>query len=117
MKHHLVLLAAAALALLAASARAQSPSGGGPGRRMEMLFQGITLTSEQRAKVDSIQKHYREQMPSLTPGTPPDSATREKIRGLLRHQADDIRAVLTPEQQSVFDKNVAAMRARRAGGP
>jgi stress response protein YsnF len=84
---------------------------------MEALFEGITLTADQRAKVDSIQKHYREQMPSFTPGSPPDSATRDKIRGLFRHQMDDIRAVLTADQQQTFDRNVAAMRQRRGGGP
>jgi stress response protein YsnF len=83
---------------------------------MEALFDGITLTADQRAKVDSIQKHYREQMPSFTPGSPPDSATREKVRGLFRHQMDDIRAVLTADQQQTFDRNVAAMRQRRGGG-
>ena len=73
--------------------------------------------ADQQAKIDSIQKHYREQMPSFTPGSPPDSATRERIRGLFRHEIDDFRGVLTPDQQPVFDKNVAAIRQRRGGGP
>lgn len=119
MKRHLAVLSATALALSASPLRAQSPAEGGrgPGRRMEALFAGITLSTDQQAKIDSIQKHYRAQMPSFTPGSPPDSATRERIRGLFRHEIDDFRAVLTSDQQPVFDKNVAAIRQRRGGGP
>lgn len=84
---------------------------------MQMLFQGITLTAAQQQKVDSIQTRYRDQMPSFTPGSPPDSATREKIRALFRHELDDMRALLTADQQAQFDRNVAAMRERRRGGP
>ena len=88
-----------------------------PRWRAERLFKDITLTSAQQAKVDSIQMRYREQMPSFTRGSPPDSATRERVRGLFRHELDDIRGVLTADQQKVFDKNLADMRARRSGGP
>lgn len=117
MKPHRPWLLAALLALTVSPAHAQNPSGRGPGRRMELLFRDITLTAAQQAKVDSIQAHYRAQMPSFTPGSPPDSATREKIRGLFRRQVDDIRAVLTADQQKTFDKNVAEMREGRRGGP
>jgi Spy/CpxP family protein refolding chaperone len=111
-------LLASLLALTVSPARAQNPPRGrGPGGRMELLFKDITLTAEQQAKVDSIRAHYRAQMPSFTPGSPPDSATREKIRGLFRRQVDDLRAVLTADQQKTFDKNVAEMREGRRGGP
>jgi len=50
------------------------------------------------------------------PVSPPDSATREKVRALFRHELDDFRAVLTADQQSTFDRNVEAMRARRGRG-
>jgi len=83
---------------------------------MEILFKDITLTPAQQTKIDSIQSHYREQMPSFTPGSPPDSATRERVRAIFRHELDDFRAVLTSDQQSTFDRNVEAMRARRGGG-
>ena len=46
---------------------------------------------------------------------PPDSATRAKMRDLFRRQDDEIRAVLTADQQKIWDKNVAEMRARRPG--
>jgi Spy/CpxP family protein refolding chaperone len=114
MRKQLALLFATVLA--ASPVLAQNPSGRGPGRQMEGLLRDITLTAEQQAKVDSIRGHYREQMPSFTPGNPPDSGVREKLRGLFRHEVDDIRAVLTADQQKIFDRNVAAMRARRGGG-
>ena len=85
MRVHVVLLWATALGLFASSALAQRPSGRAPGWRAERLFKDITLTSAQQAKVDSIQMRYREQMPSFTRGSPPDSATRERVRGLFRH--------------------------------
>ncbi len=117
MKLHCPLLLAALLALPVSLAYAQNPSGRGPGRRMQVLLNNITLTPAQQAKVDSIQAHYRAQMPSFTPGTPPDSATREQVRGRFRQELDDIRAVLTADQQKVFDKNLAEMRQGRRGGP
>ncbi len=117
MRLHCPLLFAALLALPVSLAYAQNPSGRGPGRRMQLVLKDITLTPEQQAKVDSIQTRYRTQMPSFTPGSSPDSATREKVRGLFRHELDDVRAVLTADQQKVFDKNLAEMRQGRRGGP
>lgn len=110
--------ASVALLLLAASvSTAQSPGanpgGGGFGqRRMQRLLQGITLTAAQQARVDSITAMYRAQMPAFTPGTPPDSATRQKMRELLGNEDEEIRALLTPDQQKTFDANVTAMRNR-----
>ena len=117
MKSYVMLMgiALAALAVFPGRAPAQNPMSRGPSRRMEILFKDITLTPVQQAKIDSIQSHYREQMPSFTPGSPPDSATRERVRALFRHELDDFRAVLTPDQQPTFDRNVQAMRERRRG--
>lgn len=111
-------MALAGLVISPVLTRAQTPpaSNRGPGRRMEILFKDITLTAAQQTKIDSIRLHYREQMPSFTPGSPPDSATRERVRAIFRHELDDFRTVLTPDQQSTFDRNVEAMRARRGGG-
>lgn len=114
----LTLVAAALLAFAATRASAQTPRPRPErGRRVEMLLEGITLTPEQRGKIDSIEAHYRGQMPSFTPGSPPDSATREKVRDLFRRLRDDIRAVLTPDQQRIFDRHAEEMRERRPGGP
>lgn len=103
-----------------AVAGAQSPGGDGAGgggggfsgRRTQRLLQGITLTAQQQATVDSITAKYRSQMPPFTPGTRPDSATRAKMRTLFGNQDEEIRAVLTPDQQKVWDQNVTEMRNR-----
>jgi Spy/CpxP family protein refolding chaperone len=120
MRPHIAILGMALCAIAALAPRAAGqnppPPNRGPGRRMEILFKDITLTPAQQTKIDSIQSHYREQMPSFNPGSPPDSATREKVRALFRHELDDFRAVLTADQQSTFDRNVEAMRARRGRG-
>jgi len=106
------------LVLLAATVAAAQTQGAGPGgdgfaqRRMQRLLQGMTLTAEQQAKVDSITAKYRGQMPAFTPGTPPDSATRAKLRVLFGNQDEEIRALLTPDQQKVWDQNVTEMRNR-----
>ena len=101
------------LMFVATLAVAQAPGGGGfAGRRMERLLQGITLTAEQQVKVDSITAKYRAQLPPFTPGAQPDSATRAKMRTLFGNQDEEIRALLTPDQQKVWDQNVTAMRNR-----
>lgn len=79
-------------------------------RQNEMLFRGITLTEGQKVRVDSIQKAAREANPQpMQMGTPPDSATRAKMAEARRKTMADIRAVLTPEQQMVFDRNLETM--------
>jgi Spy/CpxP family protein refolding chaperone len=108
------ILAAAALVFVASTAAAQGGQGGGmgqaQGRMNEMLFKDITLTDAQKAKIDSIQAKGRTEMQALMQsGGMQDPATREKMMEMRTKQNADIRAVLTPEQQVTFDKNVAAM--------
>jgi len=118
MRIRLAVASGAALLLAASVAAAQSPGGGpgGPGgfgqRRMQRLLQGITLTADQQTQVDSITARYRAQMPAFTPGTPPDSATRQMMRELVGNEDEEIRALLTPDQQKVWDTNVTEMRNR-----
>jgi len=101
---------------------AQTPGGGprGPGRMQAMALQGITLTPAQQAKVDSITAKTRAQMPAMTPGTPPSDADRQKMMSLSTASLKEIRTVLTPDQQAIYDKNVAAiqqqMQQRMQGG-
>jgi Spy/CpxP family protein refolding chaperone len=107
------IVALAGMVALAPAAYAQGGGGGqgGQGRGMQMVMQGITLTDKQKASVDSIQQAYRAQMPAMTPGTPPDSATRAKRMDVMQKQYAAIRTVLTPDQQKTFDKNLEDMRA------
>lgn len=125
-----ILLVAACSFGIAGAAVAQNPPpaggpgqggpGGGPGafaqRRVSMLLQGITLTDVQRARVDSIVAAFVTQMPPMQMGTPPDSATRARRRELIVRQDSTIRAMLTPEQQQAWDRNVQNMPSGRRPG-
>jgi Spy/CpxP family protein refolding chaperone len=125
MKSRIAVVTVALLALSAAAAVAQAPAGppqgqgGGRGgaARMQALLQGITLTAPQQAKFDSIQGAYQSQMPAFTPGSPPDSAAMARRREIGQKRDADLRAVLTPEQQTVWDQNMANMPQRGGRRP
>lgn len=126
-----IAVAVAVLAMGAGAAVAQQnpapPQGpGGPGgpaafaqRRVQTLLQGITVTPAQQARIDSIVTAMTAQMPAFTPGQMPDSASRARRRELTMRQDSTIRAMLTTEQQQVWDRNAANMpqRGGRPGGP
>ena len=82
-----------------------------------MLFVGITLTPAQQERIDAIRAKYRAErgklMPSSSGGGRPDSATRAGMMAMTTKQNAEIRAVLTAEQQKVFDSNIAEQKKRR----
>jgi len=91
--------------------------GGGMGG---MLLKDITLTDAQKAQIKTIREKYMPQQMELRKATqatggPPDEATRTKMMDLQNQQAAEIRALLTADQQTVFDKNLAEMKARMGG--
>lgn len=114
-------LAAAAIVLTAPTAMAQGgPPGGAQGgaqRAMEMMMHGITLTDAQKAKVDSIVAASREESTKLrqemqAAGGPPSDELRAKMTAVTAKRNEAIKAVLTPEQQEQFAKNLANMPQR-----
>ncbi len=127
-----LVLATLATAVVAAPAAAQQGGGrpggmgqGGPGgdpaamqaRQNERLFEGITLSAEQKVKVDSIQTAARTaQQAAMQGGGMRDPETRERMRVQRQATMAAIRGVLTAEQQTKFDANLAAMPAMQAGG-
>jgi Spy/CpxP family protein refolding chaperone len=76
-----------------------------------MLLRGIELSSDQRQRVDSIRAQFRDQMRALWSDGSDREPSRAKMHDLMEQQTSDIRAVLTPDQQKVFDQNVEQMRA------
>lgn len=80
------------------------------------LFKDITLTAQQAAKIDSLRERYIVQYQVFTPGVRPDAATRQHVRDLLRRELAEARAILTAEQQPVWDRNVADVLALLASG-
>lgn len=125
------MLVATALVLVAMPMAAQGGMGGGQGgmgggqgrgamqqRQNEMLFKGITLTDAQRAKVDTLQTAQRTAMQEMMQsGAMQDPAARERVAEMRTKHNNDIRALLTPEQRTQFDKNLAEMPNRGMGGP
>ena len=112
-------LVAFLLALMAVPVAHAQERGQGGERRMQMMFKDITLTAAQKTKVDSILAHYRAEMGPMSQGSRPDSAAMAHRRSLMQKQTADIRALLSREQQPVFDRNLEGMkneRQRRQGG-
>jgi Spy/CpxP family protein refolding chaperone len=127
-------IATLAIALCAASASVASAQaqgdtqqqggarrGGGMGG---MLLKDITLTDGQKEQARTIREKYLPQLMEIrrsvqATGAPPDDATRAKMTDLQTKQTAELRAILTADQQVVFDKNLvemkAAMDARRNG--
>jgi Spy/CpxP family protein refolding chaperone len=107
--------------IVAAQSTEPTPQGQGEGRRGGgmggMLLKDITLTDAQKAQVKTIREKYLPQQLELRKsaqavGGPPDEATRTRMMDLQTKQAAEIRAVLSADQQTQFDKNLADMKAR-----
>lgn len=118
---HIRFLAVAALLMGAASvasAQAPQPQGQGQGRGMggnrgmAMMMQGITLSAEQQVQMDSIAAKYQKERQAIVADTSLGAARREKVRELMTRQQEDIKAILTPEQKTVYEKNIADMQTR-----
>jgi Spy/CpxP family protein refolding chaperone len=81
-----------------------------------MILKDITLTDAQKAQVKTIRDKYVPQQMELRKAAQAtgsyDDATRAKMMDLQTKQAAEIRAILTADQQTQFDKNVAEMKAR-----
>jgi Spy/CpxP family protein refolding chaperone len=114
-----LVLAATALAAAPAVLTAQPPQGGGGrgGAAMQnMLFEGITLSDAQQVQLDSVRASFRAQNGGQggqrAAGAAPDSAAMAARRERMTAERTALRAVLTAEQQLVFDKNVQQMEAR-----
>ena len=88
--------------------------GGGMGG---MLLKDITLTDAQKDQIKTIREKYAPRQLEIrkavqATGVAPDDATRAKLTELQNQQVAEIRAILTADQQVVFDKNLAEMKAR-----
>ena len=82
------------------------------------MFEGITLTPEQSAKIDTIQAATRtKRMEMMQGGGGGDrQAMMQQMMEMQNAEAKAIKALLTPEQAAIFDKNREAMMQRRGGG-
>jgi Spy/CpxP family protein refolding chaperone len=106
-----------------AAAQGQPEAGKGQGEmrrggeRGGWLLKDITLTDAQKAQVKTIREKYVPRQLELrkavqATGTQPDAATRAKMMELQAQQSAEIRTILTADQQVIFDRNAAEMKAR-----
>ena len=115
-----IALCVASASLAAAQGRPDSaPQGQRRGMMGGRLLDGITLSDSQQAQMKVIREKYMPKMTELrqaamATGAPPDSATRAKMMELQTSYNAEIRAILTTDQQVVFDKNIADEKERRA---
>ncbi len=111
----LVVLSAAVASAQAAGAPAPQQQGGGmgPGRR-NALPPDITLTDEQKVKLDEIQKKYQPELAKLREEMQAggDRAELMKKSAPIREKMSiEIRAILNSDQQAIYDKFQADMKA------
>jgi protein CpxP len=86
--------------------------GGGYDDRM---FEKMNLTQDQRSQIKLIRDRYKLKADSLQAGgAGRDSTSRSAYRSLMMQKTQEIRDVLTPDQQKQFDDEIAKMRERRA---
>jgi Spy/CpxP family protein refolding chaperone len=100
---------------------------GGPER---MLLRGITLSAEQRAKLADLRRSERAQLDAKRPNRPNGAvrprrergdttgmaARRAEMQQRFEQRIAAVREILTAEQRTQFDSNVAEMKTRRSGG-
>ena len=116
----IAMLAVALCAVVTSVSAAQEPTRPGDqqrGRGMGgRILEGITLTDAQKVQQKAIREKYAPQMMKVrktaeVTGTPIDQA---KIQEIQAAQIAELRTILTAEQQVIFDRNVAELRARMA---
>ena len=88
--------------------------GGGMGG---WLLKDITLTDAQKDQVKAIREKYAPRQLEIrravqATGVAADEATKARMTELHNQQAAEIRAILTADQQVIFDRNLAEMKAR-----
>ncbi len=89
----------------------------GGGGMSGWLLKDITLTDAQKEQNKVIREKYAPRQLELrkvvqATGVAPDAATRAKMTELQNQQAAEVRVILTADQQVIFDRNLAEMKAR-----
>jgi len=81
------------------------------------VLKGIKLSKAERTSVEGIEKNYSGQLKDLEKqedaaekSGKPDATIVSKIDALRTQERAELRAVLTPDQATRFDKNAAAIK-------
>jgi Spy/CpxP family protein refolding chaperone len=101
----------------AATTPAPQQQGGPGGRRggFNRSLAGIELTDAQKAKVAEINAKYQPEMQAIRESMQGGGDRAEAMKKMAAYRdkiTPEIRAVLTPEQQTIYDKNIAEQKAR-----
>jgi Spy/CpxP family protein refolding chaperone len=113
MKRNFLTFAIAGLIVLDGFAvvQAQNPrGGGGRGRGVERLTEGLNLTPDQQAKVQPIIDQARPKIAEI------HREAMQKMKAVLAGTASQIRPLLTPEQQKKLDENAHQGRMKGRKG-
>lgn len=112
-------VALGALLLVAGAVAAQAQGGaaqqGEAARRPDRLLDNMLLTEAQRGKIDRIMRKYQPEVQALmqSRNSGDDRAgSMQKLMALRERIQPEIRAVLTSDQQAIFDRNVAEQQSR-----
>ena len=96
-------------------------AGGGPGAMIERLrdsLQKLDLSEEQRAKIKDVMEGARAKFQQLREEAQNDAAQmRDKGRELMQDTRQQLRGILTPEQQQKLRELMGAPTTQNAGGP
>jgi Spy/CpxP family protein refolding chaperone len=118
----MLVLAAGVFAAPVLSAQGGGGGGGqgrGRGGAIGVWLANITLSAEQQTQVDSINAKYRAMRPQMSQemDSTARAAAMAKNQELNAKAADEVRAVLTADQQKVFDENRKNNPTGRRGAP
>ncbi len=112
-------MALGALILIASAITASAQGMGGQqgqagGRRPDRLLDNMMLTDAQKVRIESITKKYQPDMQAiyLAMNSGDRIDARQKMVALREKMQPEVRAVLTPDQQAIFDKNAAEQKSR-----
>ncbi|MEO8619881.1 MAG: hypothetical protein ABI625_02375 [bacterium] len=118
-------IAALSTALVIASATgagaqaAATPQQGAPEAaraRGNAQLAGIELSEAQKTKLEAITVKYADQSKAAREAMATDpSDAMKRMMAVRDKMVPEVRAVLTTEQQAIFDKNVAEMKMRMGG--
>lgn len=88
-----------------------------PMRMEQMMLRDITLSADQKAKLDSLHSaHMAQEQEMRARGDSMPMMDRDHMRMMMQQHVSEVRAILTPDQQTIFDRNIAEMRNRMQQG-
>ena len=88
-----------------------------PAQQIERLETAVgKLTDDQKTKITAIYEKAQKDMQALRDAGGDPQANRPKMQEIQQNSRKDVRALLTPEQQTKFDAMPAPGRGGQGGG-